>query len=484
MSGYSRFTSCLLSIVFVSFFLSSLKGAENSDRPTNVVLIVADDLGWSDLACYGSDLHETPHLDQFAQEGIKFTEAYAAAPVCTPTRAALMTGKDPAKLHMTIWHEAASAGPGTNRKMIPAISDADLPLEEITLAELFKTAGYRTAHIGKWHLGGPAFYPENQGFDHNIGGSFWGAPPTFFFPFQGGFGSRQEMRYVPGVAWNSKPGDYLTDRLTDEAINVIKSAKETPFFLHMSFHSVHTPIEAKESDIAYFKPKVKPEMKHQNPVYAAMVKSLDENVGRILSTLEEQNLTQNTLVIFTSDNGGFINAHREMKQVTSNAPLRSGKGSLYEGGIRVPLMVRGAGLSRAKEVRSQLVTTQDLLPTISTLCELVDPDKANRDGKDWSQPWTKGEFTSAKRDLFFHYPHYYFGGISTPCSAIRSGKWKMVKFYESGHSELYNLEQDPSESTDLSSTHSVVVQSLNRKLKRWLKSSNAHFASRNPNWKK
>lgn len=270
----------------------------------NVVFILADDLGWGDLGCYGADLHQTPHLDRLAREGVRFTQAYAM-PVCSPTRASILTGRHAARLHLTIWREGALEPPH-DQPLIPPSAIADLPTSEVTLAEVLKEAGYLTFHVGKWHLGDAAHSPETQGFDLNIGGTHWGAPATYFYPFSGPYGSSREFRYVPGLGLG-KPGDYLDDRLTDEALKLMNEAGDRPFFLNLCFHCPHTPIEGKARLVEYFQSKLKPGLRHRNPGYAAMVQTLDENVGRVLARLEERGLASRTLVIFASDNGGYVN---------------------------------------------------------------------------------------------------------------------------------------------------------------------------------
>ena len=288
--------------------------AAPAQSPPNVVFMLADDLGWSDLGCYGADLHETPHLDRLAREGVRFTRAYAM-PVCSPTRASILTGRHAARLHLTIWREGALEIPH-DRPLVPPPAIADLPTSEVTFANILKGAGYYTFHVGKWHLGDAAHSPEAHGFDLNIGGTHWGAPATYFYPFRGPSGSSGEFRYVPGLGLG-KPGDYLDDRLTDEALRLIDNAGGRPFFLNLWFHLPHTPIEGKPQLVEDYRNKLKPGLHHQNAGYAAMVQTLDDNVGRVLARLDESGLADHTLVIFASDNGGYINTNRGFR-VTDN----------------------------------------------------------------------------------------------------------------------------------------------------------------------
>ena len=438
--------------------------------PMNVVLILADDMGWTGPGCYGSDLHETPHIDGLAREGVRFTDAYTASPVCTPTRASIMTGKHPARLNMTIWSERAIVRRTDkgNRKLAPPITEAHLALEYETIAEILRKSGYRTVHVGKWHLGGARQYPETQGFEVNIGGTLWGAPSTYWYPYQRvrktGSGEL-ELRYVPHLEFGEK-GEYLTDRLTAEAIAALEQVRDEPFFLHMAYHSPHTPIEGKPALVEYYERKRREGMNHHNARYAAMVHSLDENVGRLLEKLEEWQVADRTLVIFYSDNGGFTEV-RDAEQVTSNAPLRSGKGSLYEGGIRVPLIFKCPGLIPAGGVCPAPVTSTDLFPTILDLLGLQGalPDAVEQDGLSLAGLLADPHASLDRDTLYFHYPHYYFN--TTPVSALRHKNWKFLEYYEDGRRELYDLAQDRGETNDLADAHPEQVQRLHSMLNEW-----------------
>ena len=389
-----------------------------------------------------------------------------------------MTGQHPARLHMTIWHEGAlerRERMGSNPLATP-ITEPSLALEYTTMAELLHDAGYQTAHVGKWHLGDAGHYPETQGFDANIGATFWGAPRTYWYPYKGervtSAGNR-EHRYVPGLPFGEQ-GEYLTDRLTDEAIVLIQRMQGGPFFLHMSYHSPHTPIEGKPDLVAYYEKKIREGMNHQNARYAAMVHNLDENVGRLLETLDRLNLAKNTLVVFFSDNGGFEQV-RDGEQVTNNVPLRSGKGSLYEGGIRVPLIVRWPGVAPAAAVCDEPVTSTDFYPTLEAIIGL-----ASKEGDGTSLlPLLEDPDSSLARDtLFFHYPHYYF--TTTPVSAIRHGDWKLLEYYEDGSLELYNLIEDLAESNDVSARYPDRTRDLHDRLQQWRTEVNAQLPKPNP----
>jgi arylsulfatase A len=442
----------------------------------NIVLILADDLGWADLGCYGADLHETPYLDRLARSGTRFTDAYAMS-VCSPTRALLLTGKHAARLRITIWAEGSLQGPN-KRKLLQAESRHDLPHSETTLATLLHAAGYLTALVGKWHLGDADHYPETHGFDVNVGGTRWGAPQSFFWPYRGRGTFGTEYRYVPHLEFG-RPGEYLTDRLTDEALRVIDRAGTQPFFLYLAHHAPHTPIEAKAEDIKHFEGKLRPGLHHRHPTYAAMVKSLDASVGRILARLKERGLEDNTIVIFTSDNGGFVGLdlrNGQRLQITSNWPLRSGKGSLYEGGVRVPLLVCWPGKTPAGATCKEPVLLADLFPTLLAAAGL--PARADIDGIDLSSHLRDPTVKLGREALYFHYPHYY--ATTTPVGAIRAGDWKLLEFFEDKRVELYNLKEDLGEKTDLAQQQPERAADLRRRLHAWRLAVGAAMPTPNP----
>lgn len=426
-------------------------------RKLNVILILADDLGWADLACYGADLHQTPHLDQLAKDGIRFTNALAAAPICSPTRAAIMTGKHPVRLGFTIWHEGAvgtTGIPQANRKLIPPPAEPNLKHAETTIAELLHKEGYRTALIGKWHLGTAEYAPETQGFGINVGGTHWGAPATFFHPYRGTQRFNGEYRYVPGLGFG-QPGDYLTTQLTAKALQVIDDSQDKPFFLYLAHHTPHTPIEAPQPLVDKYQALIRPEHKHQNPTYAAMIETFDQSVGQIRAHLKLRGLDKNTVLIVTSDNGGFIN-ESEGRKVTSNAPLRSGKGSLYEGGLRIPLLIFWPGQSQPGSVSHEPVISTDLFPTIAAIAGAQAPIPS--DGHNLLPVVKAPQSRLPRQDFFFHYPHYY--PTTTPVSAIRTREWKLLHYYEDDRLELYNLTTDPAESKNVFDSHPQKVAEL------------------------
>lgn len=430
-------------------------------RP-NVVLILADDLGWTDLACFGSDFYETPHLDRLAREGMKFTQNYSACTVCSPTRAALMTGKYPARLHITDWIPGQM--PDNPKLLVPDWTKY-LPLEETTLAEVFKAAGYRTGSIGKWHLGTEQYYPEKQGFDVNIAGTDKPQPPTYFAPWK-----------IPTLTPEGKDGEYVTDRLGEEAVKFIEQAKDRPFFLYLPHFAVHTPIQGRADLVEKYQRKIKDGLRHKNAAYAAMNESLDQAVGRVRAKLAELKLTERTIIIFTSDNGGRIT-----QGTTNNAPLRYGKASAYEGGVRVPLIVYWPGVTKPGSVSDAPVITMDLFPSLVEMTGVPIGPGRPVDGVS-IVPLLRGATKPTRDTLFWHYPHhqhYQLGG-TMPYGAIRSGDLKLIEFFNDMHVELYNIRDDISEKNDLARSQPEKAKELRQRLHAWRQEVGAQMPTPNP----
>ena len=439
-------------------------------RPLNFVFILIDDYGWRDTGYNGSRYYETPNIDALARSAMTFTNGYAAAPVCSPTRAALMTGKWPARLHLTAHLQGHALTP-PHAKLRAPVTRKELPLSEVTIAEILKQKGYATASIGKWHLGDPGFLPTDQGFDVNFAGTWDGSPKSFFYP-----------------GWDGKPagvkgrdGEYLTDLLTDQACDWLKKQRSNPFFLYLPHYTVHIPLQAKEEVIEKYPADPKFTGKQNSSVYAAMLESLDDGIGRIMAKLDELKLKDNTLVIFTSDNGGLVTLEGPHTPATSNAPLREGKGYLYEGGIRVPLIMHWPAKIKTGEINGP-VSSIDLLPTILDACELPRPD--NVDGETIIRFWPRpGEPIPdpAIPTLYWHYPHYSNQG-GKPGGAMRFGNWKLIEFYENGRRELYDLSKSPNESRNLAAEQPQIVAELAAKLDAWRKATAADMPTSNPDY--
>lgn len=445
-------------------FLAASSGAAAFAAPggkLNFILILMDDLGWADLSCYGSRFYQTPNLDRLAAQGVRFTNGYAACPVCSPTRAAVMTGKYPARVGVTNYLPGKHQLPYS--KLLPPESKQFLALEETTIAEALKPAGYASANIGKWHLGpDERYWPLRQGFDVNIGGTQSGMPKSFFYP---------EWKGNPPV--EAREGEYLTDKLTSEAEAFIRANTSRPFFLYLPHYAVHVPIEAKRAAVEKYRARVKPGALQNDPIYAAMIESMDESVGRIVKTLEETRLDDRTVILFTSDNGGLSAPEWKLKPVTSNAPLREGKGHVYEGGIREPLIIRWPGVE--PRVEHTPVCSIDFLPT---LAEAAGAPVPAVDGVSLV-PLITRRAKLAPRDLYWHYPHYS-NQLGKPAGAIREGDWKLVELYEDRKLELYNLRDDVSEKRDLAAARPAETKRLQAKLVAWRRSVNAQMPVPNP----
>jgi arylsulfatase A-like enzyme len=458
----------------------------------NIIFILIDDLGWRDLGCYGSTFYETPHLDQLAAEGMRFTDAYAACPVCSPTRASILTGKYPATLGITDWIDWAGWIHPARGKLIDVPYLKALPPSETTIASVLGDAGYATWHVGKWHLGGEGRYPEDHGFAVNIGGCHFGAPHNgYFSPYD-----------IPNLA-NGPQGEYLTDRLTEEAIRLIETRDPNqPFFLNFWHYAVHTPIQAKAADIEKYVAKAKAlgldqqptfaegdffptehkahlrvtrRLLQSDPVYAAMIENLDWNIGRLLQALDAAGIADNTVVIFTSDNGGLATAEGSP---TCNAPLAEGKGWMYEGGTREPLLVRWPGAVEPGSSCSTPVTSPDFFPTLLALAGLAESTPDTVEGVNL-QPLLSGGTALAREAIFWHYPHYGNQG-GTPGSSIRLGDYKLIEFFENGRLELYNLAADPGETHNLATTETAIAEHLHQRLVAWRAAVEAQLPLPNP----
>ena len=450
---------------------------EATGEKLNFVFILVDDLGWMDTGCYGSRFYETPNIDRLAAQGILFTDGYAACAVCSPTRAAVMTGRYPARLGVTDWIRSRFQGgeipdnkknpteyvAGKDRKLLCPPNALWMELEEITIAEALKPAGYTSCHIGKWHLGADDWYPDRQGFDFNIGGCDFGQPPSYFDPY-----SRKRQGSIPTLI-PRRDGEYLTDREADEAVNFIRSHKDKPFFLYMAHYAVHTPIQGKEDIVARYKAKEPTDQ--NNPTYAAMIESVDDAVGKITSALDELGIAEKTIVFFTSDNGGLMG-------ITSNSPLRAGKGYPYEGGIRESLIIRWPKVIKSGTISHEPVTSVDYLPTICEAAGVSLPQDRAIDGVSLlAHLKSNGADKLDREAIFWHFPHYR--GKIVPYSIVRAGDFKLIKRYEGKAFELFNLKDDLSEENDLSENMPEKVEELDAKLTDWLGATNAKLPKLN-----
>jgi len=431
-----------------------------ADPPPNFVLILADDLGWGDLGCYGNRWFATPNLDRLASQGARFTNAFAACPVCSPTRASIVTGRYPVRTGVTDW--IPGRAPHPQGPIVTPRTATELKLAETTIAELLKPAGYRSASIGKWHLGGKGFSPEEQGFDLNVGGNNSGSPPPGQKPYFGPF-------ELPNIS--AGPGEFLTERLTQAATDFIGRNKARPFFLYLPHYTVHIPLSARESDVARHREKAQG---RYNSVYAAMVESLDESVGEVLEAIDRAGIADRTMVVVFSDNGGLRYEGKAQEPVTDNGPLRAGKGHLYEGGIREPLLVRFPRVAKPGIVIDTPVSSIDFFPTF---CDAAGLQPGEVDGVSL-MPLLRGRKLN-NRPLFWHYPHYSNQG-GEPGSAIREGDWKLIEFHRDGRRELYNLKDDVSEKRNLVERESRIAGRLAATLDAWRRQAGAVMPNSNP----
>lgn len=465
----------------ILLLLAAFSSCTRKENPPNIILFVVDDLGYSDLACYGNQLVETPNIDRLAQEGVQFTSAYASCTVCSPTRAALMTGKNPVAVNITDWipgHQDARGGPRPNEKFIVPRIDQELKLGEITLAEILSEAGYATASIGKWHLGSEGFLPTDQGFDLNVAGYSKGSPPSYYYPYTRK--GREDIITPLALTGDSL---YLTDRLTHEALQFIAEKRDAPFFLYLPFYNVHTPLEGRPDLVEKYEgklAKLQNDSIRRNPHFLAMTEAVDENLGRIMQFLADQGMRENTLVVFTSDNGGLLLRSRQDRafiRASWNHPLREGKGTLYEGGLRVPTIISWPGKIDANRLSEELIISTDLYPTLAEAAGLEVGHVI--EGVSLLPHLLSGEEVD-RESLYWHYPHYHIG---MPGGVIREGEYKLIEYFENGDLELYNLARDLSETTNLLAEHPEKAEELRQKLQAWREANQARMPEPNPGYK-
>lgn len=462
-----------LFLIILPFFLNC-RGQSAQEFP-NLVLIVADDLGWRDLHCYGNNLAETPRLDKLASQGVKFNQAYASCNVCSPTRASLLTGKNPVAVDITdyIPGKQHKRGPRSSEKFIVPSFNHELPLDEVTLAERLNEKGYVTASIGKWHLGGEGYWPTNQGFDINIAGAERGMPPSYHYPYRADRFNFDLKNLKLGM-----DSLYLTDRLGNEAAEFINTYADSSFFLYLPFYTVHTPWEGRSDLVKKYEKKIGTNNDSivRDPQFLAMIESLDQNIGKVLDAITSNQLDEKTLIIFTSDNGG-LNVEKNNQVFGSyNKPLRGGKATHYEGGLRVPTIIRWTGMIPSGWESDEMIISTDFYPTVLEAFD-VSLNKAVEGVSLWSH-LTK-QIPVNREVLYWHYPHYH---RTTPGSVIRDHDYKLIHYYEDNHLELYNLAEDLSEIHDLSQDMPERTQELFRKLQQWLQENKAKMPTPNPDY--
>jgi arylsulfatase A-like enzyme len=467
MNRHARGLLALVSLVG-TFLVPSARVAAAAPKP-NIVFILADDLGYTDVGCFGSKYYETPSIDRMAAGGMRFTDGYTCGPNCQPTRAALMSGQyGPRTGIYTVG--SIDRFDWKSRPLRPVDNVESLPLEKVTLAQSLKKAGYATALFGKWHLGQQGeYHPARRGFDEAIVS----------------MGQHFDFKTSPATPY--PPGTYLADFLTDKAVDFMTRHKDQPFFLSLHHFGVHAPYQAKKDLIAKFQGKA-PSGGHNNPTYAAMIASVDESVGRVLKTLDDLGLADKTLVIFTSDNGGIGGYAREgigsAGGVTDNAPLRGGKGMLYEGGVRAAYVFRMPGMVAAGTTCREPINSVDLYPTLLELAGARAPAGYPLDGVSYLPLLTTGGQPKLDRDaIFWHFPGYLGAGQgawrTTPAGSIRAGDWKLIEFFETGKLELYNLRDDLSEKHDLAASMPDRVKDLHDRMIAWRKQIGAPMPGRN-----
>lgn len=474
----------IIGLLLISFLLCHSVKAQSEKM--NIIFILVDDLGWMDTGVYGSEYYETPNIDNLAKMGMRFTNAYAANPFCSPSRAAILTGRYPSRYDFTSANGHRQANPdmvsGLDdkgaapwQKVVTPMMRNYMPLEEQTLAEVLKREGYTTIHLGKWHLGSKEYLPENQGFDHNIGGYTNGWPNSYFSPYR-------NYKITDGPE-----GEHLTDRLTTEAINFIKKNKNKPFYMNLWYFSVHNPLQAKKELVEKYEQKIDPRGRQGFPVMGAMIETLDQNIGRLMTALEQQKLMDNTILVFTSDNGGVEYESYNGKTPTDNYPLRDGKGNVHEGGIRVPCIIRWPGQTQAGGVSNQVVSGIDFFPT---LLDMIGADqsavKNDIDGLSLTQV-LKSDKQLQRKGVYIDFPHYTIYPANYPSTVLVNDQWKFIRVY--GHApyggnfnELYKIDEDIEENFNVAAYYPEVIKELDAQVSKHIKEVGHHEPIKNPSY--
>lgn len=471
-----------LSLLAVTALAGGLFAAETPARLPNVIFLLADDLGWRDTSCYGSRFYETPSVDRLARRGMRFTNAYAANPFCSPTRASILTGQYPGRIRLTVpvchFKEErketvmpASAGPAV--RLLTPECFTRFPLDYITIAERFREAGFATAHFGKWHLGWPPYGPESQGFESNLpGGSYPGPYPSYFAPYK--------MDGFP----DGPEGEHIDERLTRHAVEFLEKNKDRPFFLNFWLFSVHAPYQAKADLIERYRGRINPGDPQRSATMGGMIHSMDDCIGRVLDAVDRLGLADNTVIVFTSDNGGNMYDYVEETTPTSNDPLRNGKGTIYEGGIRVPLIVAWPGSVEPGSENDAVVSSIDYHPTLLEILGMAPKPGQVIDGVSLA-PALKRSGPVPREAIFCHFPHNGAKGAHGPATSVRQGDWKLIRFHCDGPGnadrfELYHLGDDIGEARNLADSMPEKVKELDALIRGHLQATGALVPVPNP----
>lgn len=479
----SDFISRIRHLLMIATLGWTLPGFAADPPPPNIIFFLVDDMGWMDCSVYGSEYYETPNIERLAQMGMRFTNAYAVNPLCSPTRASILTGHYPARYHLTtpaghlppnpdVDLVPASAAPW--KKVIDAKSRTFLPLEAYTIAEAMKKTGYTTAHIGKWHLGHEAYWPKMQGFDVNIAGGHYPGPPSFFSPYK--------IKTLP----DGPEHEYITDRLTEEALRYLEANRDTAFFLNMWQYAVHAPYQGKLEKIKKYTDKTDPRGQQKSPIMGAMIESMDESLRRILDKLEELKIADRTIIVFFSDNGGnmYDLLDEDGLTPTNNYPLKYGKGNIYEGGVRVPCIVVWPDQIEKGSVSEEIIGSIDFFPTLLQMAGMPASQIPQTDGQSLVQVLKKGKPLKRKR-LFLDFAHYTPATNNYPTHAVRSGKWKLMRVYGEGPDQspdlrLYDLESDIGETENLAARFPGLVKKLQKQLDLHIREVGDFIPANNP----